>query len=1537
MNTSQLSGQRRGSSRGVIRTLFLIGLLALAVSIASSGGVASSVGPDATEIDRCMEITEPGEYVLTEDLQPSAPENLTLDTGTYPESACIAVNATGVTIDGQGHEINGTGAHANGSGQYYGVRIQNLSASAGTDEASALSASITNVTLTEWSRGVYSYNSHALLLNESTIRSDLPGQTSGLYLRYSDNATIRKNVIDGPSRGVGLLEASHDANVTDNTITNTDIVAIEAHGDRLLATANHIEDYGGSLDARGFYLEGSADALIADNVVLDGYEGIAAFGGPDANVKILNNTLRGDHAAIAIDDRDGNLPGSATVAVRNNTIDEFDRGIEVQHRTAAPTVVDNDVTNASVVGIVTFGGSDHGLVESNVVTASDAGIQVRSNDTTVQDNDFSGNDRALDLRRSKDSTIRRNDLSASQTVGAYLLGLNSGTVLANNTITDSNGAGVEITVLNDDASDVVLENNEITRNQAEGVLVDNENAPSEPGPRNPVIHGNNISANGAEGIFDGDGINATYEDNRIANNTERGIYVRGYARNATVRNNTVLDNGGVGVQVGQDPSGGVPNATVVDNSLTNNSDHAIVIEEESPDLLVANNSMRDHEVDLRLHHAGGVAVRDNSFETGIAFGVEDGDDYVHDMSENAFHDGSALYYAAGDTTPSVPDDAKQVIVVDADGLGLSGLDVTTGEVPTGLLVATSNGSSVEDVSVTGPARQGVRLVSLANSTVDGVTVDGARRGIVVATSPGTDLTNATARNVAGAESGDSDGIELTESAGATIRDSSVQNVSGDGIAVGQSEGIRIESSAVDETGRSGVLVVQSPGATVRTSSVQDATNSGVLLDGASNSTVEGNTVTSSPSANYGLRLLDSDEATLLDNHFQGIAGEGIATANANNVTIIGTYADDNDVGIAIGTGDSDGEANAVLRRNELVQNDLGLNVREVDELVNNTIRDSTNVGVTLTNSNGIVITKNIIERNGATGLELDSLSDATVANNEFNDNDIAIHDAGSVGLLIDTNSFEDHDTQSLELYGTAEFTVRNNTIESTVDSDGFGISAGARTELAPGDVGTIADNTFDSNDYGIQVAAENTDLLGANLTIRDNEFTANTEGVMVYDEADEITIVNNAFTGTTGDAVAYDASSPTHYLDARQNWWGAADGPSGGASDPVSGTVADGNGDAVGSSVRFDPWLGDSSSVGSNLTADISVVGASLNTTEAGVDGAVTITANLKNVGNGSGTYDADLEIGGTVEDTVTVQVVPLTTETVTFTYAFTATGDYDVAVDGVTAGTVSVGESGDGGDSDDGADGGDSNNGGGGDGGDSGDSNNGAGGSGATTDGSPSSTEDTPDSSRRALSDDDPDTPGVQVRLDAGPVGQLSFEDGTLDDSGTVGVEALEEPPTTVAEEFGPENVVSSVEIDVPESATDSPARLTFRLSASEVGDLNTDDLQVIRVNDDVNQQLPTEVSEASGSGYRVDADTPGFSSFSIVFVEQVTTPSPESPTATEAEPLSPTTMTTEPETSATATANRTESTGAFPSIWALAGIVALILAILITVRRRP
>jgi len=44
-------------------------------------------------------------------------------------------------------------------------------------------------------------------------------------------------------------------------------------------------------------------------------------------------------------------------------------------------------------------------------------------------------------------------------------------------------------------------------------------------------------------------------------------------------------------------------------------------------------------------------------------------------------------------------------------------------------------------------------------------------------------------------------------------------------------------------------------------------------------------------------------------------------------------------------------------------------------------------------------------------------------------------------------------------------------------------------------------------------------------------------------------------------------------VHAENNWWGAANGPSGGTTDACTSTTADGNGDAIsGGDVCFDPW-----------------------------------------------------------------------------------------------------------------------------------------------------------------------------------------------------------------------------------------------------------------------------------------------------------------------------------------------------------------------------
>ena len=49
-------------------------------------------------------------------------------------------------------------------------------------------------------------------------------------------------------------------------------------------------------------------------------------------------------------------------------------------------------------------------------------------------------------------------------------------------------------------------------------------------------------------------------------------------------------------------------------------------------------------------------------------------------------------------------------------------------------------------------------------------------------------------------------------------------------------------------------------------------------------------------------------------------------------------------------------------------------------------------------------------------------------------------------------------------------------------------------------------------------------------------------------------------------------SNFTSAIDASNNWWGFANGPSGGSVDPVNGKVANGSGDKVWSNIHFYPF-----------------------------------------------------------------------------------------------------------------------------------------------------------------------------------------------------------------------------------------------------------------------------------------------------------------------------------------------------------------------------
>lgn len=203
-------------------------------------------------------------------------------------------------------------------------------------------------------------------------------------------------------------------------------------------------------------------------------------------------------------------------------------------------------------------------------------------------------------------------------------------------------------------------------------------------------------------------------------------------------------------------------------------------------------------------------------------------------------------------------------------------------------------------------------------------------------------------------------------------------------------------------------------------------------------------------------------------------------------------------------------------------------------------------------------------------------------------------------------------------------------------------------------------------------------------------------------------------------------------------------------------------------------------------------------------------------------------------------------------------------------------------------------------------------------------------------LVDSDPAEAGVQVAVSEGPVTELSFEEEGLDGMGEVSVTTYETAPTGVTDEFGPDSVVVAVGITVPPVAEDSPARIRFRLPAEEIGDRSLNSLRVVRVIDGQNQVLPTEVSEASDGSYVVEADSPGFSTFAVVFDRDDTTrsrstTSPETQTST---PSSPQTTEAAPSTE-TNTETRTETSGGVAGFGPMIAILALLGAGYVSHRR--
>ena len=245
---------------------------------------------------------------------------------------------------------------------------------------------------------------------------------------------------------------------------------------------------------------------------------------------------------------------------------------------------------------------------------------------------------------------------------------------------------------------------------------------------------------------------------------------------------------------------------------------------------------------------------------------------------------------------------------------------------------------------------------------------------------------------------------------------------------------------------------------------------------------------------------------------------------------------------------------------------------------------------------------NSIHNNFEAGIYLAASSyDGTTgcSNTQVHDNDSyqnyehGVLSIGGINNTITDNQLYGNWNCGVMLWHPGEIVVQGNTVNNNnlYGFNGIGVSGddegGIWAAGAAGAAGSafdfkILNNTISNNQLGGEPQANgiklDSQLPGNGIEITDNTLTNHDIDILLLSQAATTVVRCNIFDGS-GIGIHNDTSSA---LDATNNWWGDATGPSG---------EGGGSGDAVSTNVDFFPWLlsvncGDSTVVNSDLAVD---------------------------------------------------------------------------------------------------------------------------------------------------------------------------------------------------------------------------------------------------------------------------------------------------------------------------------------------------------------
>ncbi|MHB9287017.1 PKD domain-containing protein [Halobacteriales archaeon Cl-PHB] len=280
-----------------------------------------TVTDDPALIENCTTITAPGQYRLGEDL--TAPADAT---------ACIAIESSNVSLDGQGYVVDGTvGYEAPKQSVHYGIAIR----SPAGDTVS--NVSITDLTVTEWTHGVDVRDAADVRITDVTAEHNRVGIVFDGTARSAVDGSV---VSDSAKHGVRVKGHSDQIGVYDSSITRSgDRGIFVSVANATLVQGVHVTDH-----ETGILVQDAVDTVVRDNTFAGNNKTGIRLRSTNGT-QLLANDVRGGTAGIVVTASHGDGHSSD-----HDTTDHEDDGCEDVDVPPGSTYAEGN-TIADVTGI----------------------------------------------------------------------------------------------------------------------------------------------------------------------------------------------------------------------------------------------------------------------------------------------------------------------------------------------------------------------------------------------------------------------------------------------------------------------------------------------------------------------------------------------------------------------------------------------------------------------------------------------------------------------------------------------------------------------------------------------------------------------------------------------------------------------------------------------------------------------------------------------------------------------------------------------------------------------------------------------------------------------------------------------------------------------------------------------------------------------------------------------------------------------------------------------------------------------------------